>query len=241
MKKSILSFLFLTLLIVNSYAQDKKVAVVTFYAVKQMGLTNSSQNAVTPAIARLSEDPKFDLKLLLKNFHDQFFENCAKSFPFQFLPEDQVIHNDTYKDFIPEDAGFNDILKGNAYIPVNGYKVILPLKGNANEKSLLGMFDRCDGVMKVYINFDMESRGFGGMALVKVNAYANIILFNRNGKKVFSIKEKAMSKISGAQIAGIPFLTPEKILPLCESASDELMIALQNDLPKMVRKADRKL
>jgi hypothetical protein len=119
--------------------------------------------------------------------------------------------------------------------------VVLPLKGNANEKKLVEMFDQCDGVMKVYINFDMESRGLGRMALVKINAHANIILFNRNGDKIFSVKEDAMSKKSGAQLAGIPFMTPEKILPLCESASDELMIALQNDLPKMVRKADRKL
>jgi hypothetical protein len=240
MKKSILSFLFLTLLITGSYAQNKKVAVVTFYAVKQVAMTDYGQNAIL-ASAKLSEDPKFDMKPLLKNFHDQFFENYAKSFPFQLLPEDQVIHNDTYKDFAPENAGFNDILNGNVYLPTYGYKVVLPLKGNANEKKLVEMFDQCDGVMKVYINFDMESRGLGRMALVKINAHANIILFNRNGDKIFSVKEDAMSKKSGAQLAGIPFMTPEKILQLCESASDELMIALQNDLPKMVRKADRKL
>jgi len=241
MKKSILSFLFLTLLITGSYAQNKKVAVVTFYAVKQIGLTDRGQNAMAAASAKLSDDPKFDLKPLLKNFHDQFFENYAKGFPFQLLPEDQVVHNDIYKDFAPEDAGFNDILKGNAYLPAYGYKVILPLKGNKNEKKLLEMFGQCDGIMKVYIGFDLESRGFGGMSLVKINAHANIVLFNRNGDKVFSVKKDAMSEKSGAQAAGIPFMTPEKILPLCESAIDELMIVLQNDLPNMVKKADRKL
>jgi hypothetical protein len=242
MKKSIiLSLLFTIQLITGAYAQNKKVAVVTFYVNKLIDVANTGPASMTAAFAQLGDDPKFNIGPLLTNFHDQFFENYAKSFPFQLLPENQVTGNDAYKDFAPENGGFNDILKGNTYLPVNGYKVILPLKGNVNEKKLLNIFDQCDGIMKVYINFDLESRGLGRVALVKVNAHVNIVLFNRNGDKIFSVKKEAMSKKSGAQIAGIPFITPEKILPLCESAIDELMIAMQNDLPKMVGKADRKL
>ncbi|ASU33539.1 hypothetical protein [Mucilaginibacter xinganensis] len=241
MKKFILSFLFLALLVSCTYAQDKKVAVVTFYVAKQIEVPGYAPGSIGTAMAKLADDPKFDMGPLLKNFHDQFFESYAASFPFRILPEEEVTRNEAYKDFAPENAGFNDILNGNSYLAAKGYKVILPLKGGANEKKLLALFDQCDGIMKVYLNFDMEAKSFGNLSLVKINAHANIVIFNKNGDKIFSLKKDAMSKKSGARVAGIPFMTPEKILPLCESAADELMLALQQDLPKMAKKADRKL
>jgi len=42
-------------------------------------------------------------------------------------------------------------------------------------------------------------------------------------------------------VAGVPVMTPEKILPLCESALSQLMISLQKDIPKITRKSDAKL
>jgi hypothetical protein len=66
-------------------------------------------------------------------------------------------------------------------------------------------------------------------------------LFDKNGKKVFSTTETAISQLSGSQIARISFLTPKKVLPLCENAVDELMIKLQDDMPKIAAKADGKL
>jgi hypothetical protein len=237
----ILSAICSILLITGSYAQTKKVAVVTFYIVKQIDVSDFGTANTAAAVARLGDDPGFNLAPVLKKFHDQFFEEYAKNFPFGLLPENQVINNSLYKDFIPDGGAVSDILKVDANLPAQGYKVILPLKRSDNEKNLLKIFDQCDGVMKIYIDFDLEKKGFGGVGIAKVNAHANIILFNKNGEKVFSLKEEALSKISGAIITGIPFITPEKVLPLCESAMDELMVALQKDLPEKVKKADRKL
>jgi hypothetical protein len=237
----ILSSICSILLFTCSYAQTKTVAVVTFYVVKQIDVTDFGTANTAAAVARLADDPGFDLRPSLKKIHDQFFGDYAKSFPFQFLPEAQVINNSSYKDFIPDGGAEGDILKVDANLPVHGYKVVLPLKKSENEKNLVKMFDQCDGVMKVYLDFDLEKKGFGGVGIAKVNAHANFILFNKNGDKVFSFKEEALSKISGALITGIPFISPEKVLPLCESAVDELMIALQKDLPEKVKKADRKL
>jgi hypothetical protein len=240
MKRSILFIPLFLILIVAGYAQDKKVAVVTFYVVKQIDLNGVGSAAQVAMVNQLADDPKFDMAPLLKNFHDRFFEN-SKSFPFEFVPENEVVNNDAYKNFYPEGASVNEIIKGSANLAANGYKIVLPLKTHENEINLLKIFGQCDGVMKVYLSFDLESRGFGRMALVKINAHANIELFNKKGDKVFTIKKIAMSEKSGAQIAGIPFFTPGKILPLCESSVDQLILALDKDLPKMVSKAGRKL
>ncbi len=79
-KPFILIVIFSILLINGGYAQNKKAAVVTFYVVKQIGLAGSGSAAATAAVARLANDPDFNMPLLLKNFHDQFFESYSKSF-----------------------------------------------------------------------------------------------------------------------------------------------------------------
>jgi hypothetical protein len=71
--------------------------------------------------------------------------------------------------------------------------------------------------------------------------HANIALFNKDGDKVFSIKEDAKSKSVSPLVGGVPVMTADKIQPMCESAMDELMTELQKDLPKMIKKADAKL
>jgi hypothetical protein len=241
MKKSfLLAPILLFVLITGSYAQNKKVAVITFYAVKQIDV-GSFGNSATLAV-KLASDPNFNVSPILTNFHDQFFNEYAKSFPFQLLPEEQVINNEAYKTFVPlGEEATSGVLKDNYNLPFNGYKVVLPLIGHTNERNLLSIFNQCDGVMKVYIDFSLSKIGFGGMGIVKVTAFANIALFNKEGEKVFSIKEDAKSKSTSALIGGVPVITPEKILPMCESAMTELMAELQKDMPKIIKKADAKL
>lgn len=242
MKKALIfTSLLLTLWSIATYAQDKKVAVVTFYIVKQIDLNAFGPVAQTASI-KLSDDPDFNMVPLLTEFHTRFFSDYAKAFPFQFLPEDQVINNEAYKAYIPDGSGgpFKEVA-AKYNIPVDGYKVILPLIGHENERNLLQIFNQCDGVMKVYIDFELVKVGIGGMGVVKVNAHANISLFNKNGDKVFSVKEDSKSKKVSPLVAGLPVMTAEKIYPMCESAMDELMQDIQKDLPKMIRKTEAKL
>jgi len=242
MKKAII-FASLFLALTTSYAQDKKVAVVTFYIIKQIDLSDFD-SAAQIASMKLNDDPNFNMVPLLTEFHTRFFFDYAKAFPFQFLPEDQVISNEAYKAYVPVGAITEGPFKGmdtKYNIPVDGYKVVLPLMGHENERNLLAILPQADGVMKIYINFSLVKVGFGGMGVVKANAHANIALFNKNGDQVFSIKEDARSKKVSPLVAGLPVMTPEKIYPMCESAMDELMQNIQADLPKMIRKTEAKL
>ncbi|MDP9080192.1 MAG: hypothetical protein M3O71_22420 [Bacteroidota bacterium] len=242
MKKLLLLFPVLILFFTTTiHAQDKKVAVVTFYVNKQIDVSDFGTANTADAVLRLANDPNFKLTPSFKRFHDQFFGDCVKDFPLQFLPEEQVINNEGYKDFAPEMKTNANLLEDDVNLPIKGYKVIQTSKSVENEKKLLQMFGDCDGIMKVYVDFDLQKKGFGGVAVVKVNARAHIIIYNKAGDKVFSIKEEALSKISGALVQGIPFVTPKKVQPLCESALDELAMAMFRDLPKLAKKADHKL
>jgi hypothetical protein len=240
MKKLSFVVLFLMLCVTFGYAQTKKVAVVTFYAVKKIGVAEFGSTAQV-TVTKLVDDPNFNMSPLLANFHDQFFSTYSKAFPFELLPEADVINNADYKAFNPAGEATSGVLKDSYNLPAAGYKILLPLMGHDNENALLKIFSNADGVMKVYVDFDLVKIGFGGMGMVKVNAHANIALFNKAGDKVFSIKEDAKSKGGSPLIGGVPVLTPEKILPMCESALTELMTALEKDLPKMSKKADSKL
>ena len=159
MKKSLTPIcLFSLLLITVGYAQNKKVAVVTFYVVKKIGVADFG-SAANAAVMKLSDDPDFNMVPLLKNFHTQFFDTYSKEFPFQLLPEEQVTNNDAYKAFIPLGSAATGVFKDTYNVPFDGYKVVLPVTGHENERNLLNIFNQCDGVMKVYIDFDLVKIG----------------------------------------------------------------------------------
>jgi hypothetical protein len=168
----------------SSFAQNKKVAVVTFYAVKKLGV--GQFGSVAQLVNRLADDPNFNMQPLLNNFHTQFFDTYSKDLPFTLLPENEVLNNEAYKAYVPVGEEGTGVLKDTYNLPYPGYKVILPLAGHTNEKNLLKMFPQADGVMKVYVDFDLVQVGFAGMGVVKVNAFANIALFDKNGEKIFS-------------------------------------------------------
>jgi hypothetical protein len=241
MRKSlIITAALLIMISAASYAQNKKVAVVTFYMNKQIGVAEFGAAKDVDLVTKLSHDPKFNLVPLLNNFHTHFFNNYASNFPFTLLPEGQVTGNDAYKAYIP--VG-NDTTKGayndkHYYLPIDGYKVILPSVKHGNERNLMKIFSHCDGVMKVYVYFDLVKYGVAGMGVVKVEAHADISLYNKDGDQVFAIKDAAKSKNMNTLTGGIPVMSTEKILPMCESAMAELITTLQKDMPKLIKSTD---
>lgn len=227
------------MLALGSYAQ-KKVAVITFYINKELDITEFSGFA-QDASMKLANDPSFNLSPILNNFHEQFFNNYAKAFPFQLLPESEVTGNESYKKFVPVGGEGVIINEHNYLIPYDGYKIVIPFLGHESERELLNIFNQCDGVLRVYISFKLDKVGFGGMGVVKVKAVVHMILINKDGNKVFSVEEDATSKKVSPMVGGIPIMTPEKILPMCESALASLMDEMPKALPKIIKKTDAKL
>lgn len=115
--------------------------------------------------------------------------------------------------------------------------------GQANKVAMAKMFaDKADGVMFVYVNFAFEKGfGIGSTMTIKMRATTRVALYNKTGEKVFAFYENERSKKTGVMVGGVPVVKPEKILPMCESALQELMGDLRKRIAKIVKKSDVKL
>ena len=243
MKKTSLILIMLSLFAINSYAQ-KKAAVVSFYGDKIIGFSDlgiGSERLLTD-ILDLRDNPDFDLAPIMEEFHTAFFNDFAPKFPFELLPEETVTSNQAYIDFEPK-YQLSDYDAKN-YIVYDGYKSIYEgILGKHNEEGTAAIFkDQADGVMFVEIHFNLEKGfGIGGITSLKMKAYARIAMYDKAGKKVFVINEGANSKKTGVMVKGLPVLSPDKILPMCESALEQLLKDLNKRLPKIIKKAAKKL
>lgn len=235
--KKLLCFIAVLMVTATVNAQ-KKVAVVTFYADKEVGLSDVGMEG-TQLVAELVDDPSFNLQPLIDQFHEKFFNEYAKKFPFELLPEASVTGNAAYQAYKPQTG---TQISDKRFVTVPGYIAINHNYGKDNETAMLNMFKEADGVMFVYLTFQMtKGFGVGGTATTKMQAYTNITLYNKEGKKVFAINENANSKKTGMMVGGLPVMAPEKVLPMCESALDELMKDLDKRLQKIIDKSAKKL
>lgn len=242
--KSIICVVMLFTVAQTVTAQKKKVAVVTFYANKMVDYSALEIPAgeMMKELLDLRNDPNFNLTPLLETYHSNFFNDYAKSFPFELLPESVVTENKAYQDFQPKyDLSTYDALN---YLLYPGYKYIYEgFMGQANEIAIAKMFENeADGVMFVNIDFSFQ-KGFGvGKTMsIKMRATTRIALYNKKGEKVFAFSEGENSKKTGVMVKGIPVMKPEKILPMCESALNELMGDLDKRIEKIVKKTEAKL
>lgn len=235
---------------VRTFAQDateskKKVAVVTFFVSKQIEMMDGGAQ-IAARVADLADNPKFNLQPVLDTFYAKFFTNFAPKFPFELMPEDYVTKNETYKAFDTSSTGIVVLMSGRELNPA-GYKTIYPggilqKSENRNENKLLEILPEADGVMFVWMDYEfVPKKGFGGMGTCGIRANINLWLYNKEGKKVFRIREYATSKKQVAMVGGIPVTSFDKVLPLCEDASEKLLVELEDKLDKITRKVDAKM
>jgi hypothetical protein len=239
-----LSVVVLLTFLTTTYGQKKKVAVVTFYAnkmveFKELGIGSEE---LIKDILDLRDNPDFNLSPLLEKYHSNFFNEYATAFPFELLDEASVVGSEKYQNFQPK-YNLSDY-EANNYLNYNQYKYIYEgFAGKYNEEGIAKLFaDEADGVLFVNIDFAFE-KGFGvGKTMsIKMRATTRIALYNKKGEKVFAFSESERSKKTGVMVGGIPVVNPEKILPMCESALEELMGDLKKRLTKIIDKSQKKL
>lgn len=228
-------------------AADKKVALTTFWVSKHIGFEELGGGAaLAGAIASLAEDPNFNLQPVLDNFYNTFTKEYAEQFPFELLPEEDVLEKPEYVAYEgrfneSEDADRGKLLQ--QFLTPKTYKPLQEslIKGDkSNQMQMVNMFkDVADGVMFVSMGYDFVKKPVPMTAGVR--AYIRIKIWNKEGKRVLAINEYATSKKSVGIVAGVPIMKPEKLLPLCESASEKLVQDLGKRLGKIAKKAEKKL
>lgn len=249
MKKTVALFLlaFLTFSPLSLNAQDKTVALTTFWVSKHIGFEELGGSAALVAgIASLTEDPNFNLQPVLDNFYNTFMNDYSKLFPFKLLDESKVLEKPEYQNYegrFNEDEDKDRSKWFERFLFPKTYK---PLQESAfkgeksNQMQMVEMFkDLADGVMFVSMGYDFVKKTAPFTAGVR--AFVRIKIWNNEGKRVVAINEYATSKKSVAIVAGVPIMSPDKLLPLCESASEKLVLDLRKRIKKMVAKVAKKL
>lgn len=244
-KLLLLTFVCFTLSNVSLLAQ-KKVAVTTFWVSKHIGFDEIGGGAALAAsIASLSENPDFNLQPVLDTFYKTFTEEYSKDFPFELMPEEEVLTREEYVNYegrFNEDEDEDRDKFFQRFLTPEGYKPmqVSLFKGEkSNQMQMVKMFDDADGVMFVSMGYDFVKKTVPFTAGVR--AYVQISLWNDEGKRVFHISKTAISKESVAIVGGVPVMKTEKLLPLCENASERLLEDLNKKIKKMTRKAAKKL
>ena len=238
---SVLCFMLVALFMSSKLvAQDKKVALVTFYCDKKIGGTGMGTIGES-----LINDPDFNLQPVIEKAYTTFITDFAKDFPFKMVDKAVVTGNEAYKNYkstILWDTtkGFNKIA-GLQYAVANGFIFAYPggpvLKAsNRDEMNLYSILKNdCDGVMLVNIDYEITP-GFGGL-YANVTAFLTMSLWDKDGNKVFRIREYSKSSKKVAAVAGIPVMKSDKIQPLCEDATNVLFEELKDKLAKIVKKS----
>jgi len=107
---------------------------------------------------------------------------------------------------------------------------------------MLGYFPDADGVMFIFLSYEFIPKvAVGGMGTAGIKAYVNMRLYNKEGKKVFNMREGGTSKKTVAMIKGIPVMKPAEITPMCLNATEKLVKDLNKKVGKLAGKADKKL
>ena len=247
--KKINVLLVITILLANSFTaftQSKKVALTSFWVSKHIGFEELGGGVgIAAAISSLSENPNFNLQPVLDNFYKTFTEEYAKNFPFDLLRKEEVVEREEYVSY---EGRFNESKDADRsklfqrYLTPDGYKPLVEsvFKGEkSNQMQMVKMFDDADGVMFVSMGYDFVKKALPFTAGVR--AFVRIKVWNKEGKRVFTLNEYGTSKKTVAIVAGIPIMKVAKLLPLCESASEKLVADLSKKIKKVTKKAAKKL
>lgn len=239
-----------------SFAQKKKVAVVTFYVDKYIGANKieAESRAKTYEMTK-QDDPRFDLTPTLEEFHETFIKKYVKEFPFDLVAEEDVLADPKYQAYkglegVEDQDSLDKITEAidDRFIAIEGYNVLLTggnmLRSWRTESHMIEVLNdhNIDGVMFVSMSYAWEPKvSIGGIGKAGIRAFIKIELFNKEAKKVFELDEQATSKKGVALIGGAPILDYKKLLPMCENATEILLEDLGKKLPKLLKKVDKNM
>jgi hypothetical protein len=196
-------------------------------------------------------DSAYNLTGIVDKFGSIINNDLLKEFPFPFVPKDSVVNAPGYKDLINESKHFNkNSYQGSLKAPVQVYDGYIPLAANGflddDTKAIKKSFDLLptdvDGVMIAYLDFDLQNSGTTafGLSSKKGFALANIKIFNREGKRIFKLKDSEKSKGSITTVMGMMTET-KKVIPLINDAADKLFAELLKEMPKAINKLAKKI
>lgn len=244
--RKLLIILFAAFSVAAAEAQIKKCAVISIF-----GNRNLSDDPIdTKLYEALLKDSSFDISGTVNEYAVLIEKEFLPQFPFPFKPKEEVVTNEgykaldsivTYKSYIWEDSKFD---WANPLIPADDYINIAALGIVTDKRAIkraFEVFPDIDAVLIAYIDFNVyDAVGFGGISSKKVYAYANMKVFNSDGKRIFKLKERASSKKGVTAVGGI-VLDPKKLKPMIFDSAEQLFAEMKAKMPKKLGKMAKKI
>lgn len=223
---------------VAASAQVQKAALISVF-----GDRNLSDNPLdTKIYEALMKDSSFNLVPIVNKFDVTIREKFIPQFPFTFASKDEVVKAAGY----PELKALTTWAKSEWYTTAADQYVSIAAFGvlddtEAIKKSFTVVQNGVDAVMIAYINFKIYAAGgIGPLAKQKVYAYVNLKIFNKDGKRIFRLRERATSDEGVLSVAGI-ITDLDKVMPMIESASTNLLQDMEEKLPKSLAKMAKQM
>lgn len=237
--RKIILVAFFAILFLTTYAQDKKVAIISVFVDKN--LTGDMGEVL---LQKLNKDKNFNFDSLANDFRDKLFEKYVSELPIELIPEEKVITVEGYKDL---KTGSEESIWDLRMQPASGYVFIDARTGlsGSNVKNIRKSFElipEADLVMVCYVDFGLGAGTGGGLVSGnKISAYANFKILDKNGKKVIVIREYAQSKHMMVTGLGGTAYDPDKLKELSNEALEALYKDLDKKLEKNYKKVQKKL
>lgn len=229
---------FFVLVCTTASAQINKGAVISIF-----GDRNLSDNPMdTKIYEALMKDSSFNLAPIVNKFDVTIREKFLPQFPFPFISKDEVVNAEGYTDLKQLTTWAENSWQttpADKYVSIAAFGIVDDTK--AIKQSFEVIQNGVDGVMIAYINFNIYSAGgIGPLAKKKVYAYVNLKIFNKEGKRIFKLKERASSDEGVLSVAGI-ITDLDKVMPMIESASNNLLKDMEDKLAKSLAKMTKQM
>lgn len=236
MKHFIVSFFILVT--ASSSAQVTKGALISVFGDRNL----SDDPLETKIYEKIMKDTAFNLNPIVNKFDKAIREKFLPQFPFPFLTKDEVVNAQGYADL----KQLTRWAKESWYTTAADDYVSIAAFGIADDnaaimKSFEVVKNGVDGVMIAYVNFNIYAAGgIGPMAKKKIYAYVNVKIFNKDGKRIFKLKERASSDEGVFSVAGI-ITDFGKLKPMIESSANNLLSDMDDKLPKALSKMTKQM
>lgn len=230
--------LLLVLTSTGAFAQINKGALISVF-----GDRNLSDNPLdTKVYEAIMKDTAFNLNPIVNKFDQTIREKFIPQFPFPFVTKDEVVKAPGYQDLKNLTKWAKESWQTTAakdYVPIAAFGITDDT--DAIKKSFEVVGNGVDGVMIAYINFNIyDAGGIGPMAKKKIYANINLKIFNKDGKRIFKLKERAASDQGVVAVGGI-ITDFGKLKPMIESSAANLLKDMEEKLPKSLAKMAKQM
>jgi hypothetical protein len=249
-KKLVLGFVFAVAAFAVADAQVK--AFVGHIGISKELTFDKDINDIGLSIQALQGD-KFNTLDELNKIKDFIYNELSKEFPFTLLPENDVLWNEKYQDFVVK-SNAQPVYDGKLseeipWLVPEGYLIwevarfpTWPLR-HARPADIIPLFEGVNAVMNINISIRLEPDGMliAGNGRAKARIYIHIELINRKYRKLMDIEEHGTSEQSFGIVLGQIVKNRENIQLGFVEASDDLFKQMRKSLPKKIKKFEKKL